>query len=165
VRDEVVDLCRWWFERRIDGFRMSNDWLTLFVDNHDNPRMISKINPDPEYRVALGKLLGTLLLTMRGTPFPTRARNSRPSTPRSRASTSCGTSSPSSAGGGFTTGTPWLVCHDDPGFSVAEQRAAPLDLPDDSPVGELVLGSRADAEVGRLAPYEARVLRCHQDRG
>ena len=27
--------------------------------------MISKVNPDPEHRVALGKLLGTLLLTMR----------------------------------------------------------------------------------------------------
>lgn len=47
----------------------SNDWLTLFFENHDNPRMISKVNPDPAHRVALGKLLGTLLLTMRGTPF------------------------------------------------------------------------------------------------
>jgi oligo-1,6-glucosidase len=47
----------------------SNDWLTLFFENHDNPRMISKVNPDPQHRVALGKLLGTLLLTMRGTPF------------------------------------------------------------------------------------------------
>jgi oligo-1,6-glucosidase len=47
----------------------SNDWLTLFFENHDNPRMISKVNPDPQHRVALGKLLGTLQLTMRGTPF------------------------------------------------------------------------------------------------
>lgn len=46
-----------------------NDWLTLFLENHDNPRMISKVNPDRRHRVALGKLLGTLLLTMRGTPF------------------------------------------------------------------------------------------------
>lgn len=46
-----------------------NDWLTLFFENHDNPRMISKVNPDPEHRVALGKLLGTVQLTMRGTPF------------------------------------------------------------------------------------------------
>jgi oligo-1,6-glucosidase len=43
--------------------------MTLFFENHDNPRMISKVNPDPQHRVALGKLLGTLLLTMRGTPF------------------------------------------------------------------------------------------------
>ncbi|HEY3409737.1 MAG TPA: alpha-glucosidase [Propionicimonas sp.] len=47
----------------------SNDWMTLFFENHDNPRMISKVNPDPQHRVALGKMLGTLLLTMRGTPF------------------------------------------------------------------------------------------------
>ena len=46
-----------------------NDWLSLFIENHDNPRMISKIDPDPAHRVVLGKLLGTLELTMRGTPF------------------------------------------------------------------------------------------------
>ena len=53
------------YQARLGG----NDWLTLFFENHDNPRMISKVNPDPAHRVALGKLLGTLLLTMRGTPF------------------------------------------------------------------------------------------------
>lgn len=47
----------------------AQDWLTLFFENHDNPRMISKVDPDPEHRAALGKLLGTLLLTLRGTPF------------------------------------------------------------------------------------------------
>lgn len=45
------------------------EWLTLFFENHDNPRMISKVNPDPQHRAALGKLLCTLLLTLRGTPF------------------------------------------------------------------------------------------------
>lgn len=53
------------YQSRLGG----NDWLTLFFENHDNPRMISKVNPHPQHRVALGKLLGTLLLTMRGTPF------------------------------------------------------------------------------------------------
>ncbi len=44
-------------------------WTSLFLENHDNPRMISKVDPRPEYRVPLGKLLGTILLTLRGTPF------------------------------------------------------------------------------------------------
>lgn len=42
---------------------------SLFFENHDNSRMISKINPDPQYRNVLGKLLAVILLTLRGTPF------------------------------------------------------------------------------------------------
>ncbi len=44
-------------------------WMTLFFENHDNPRMISKVNPNPEYRNALGKLLAMIQLTLKGTPF------------------------------------------------------------------------------------------------
>ena len=47
----------------------SDDWMSLFFENHDNPRMISKVNPDPQFRPQLGKALATILLTMRGTPF------------------------------------------------------------------------------------------------
>ena len=47
----------------------SDDWMSLFFENHDNPRMISKVNPDPRFRDQLGKALATILLTMRGTPF------------------------------------------------------------------------------------------------
>lgn len=43
--------------------------MALFLENHDNPRMISKINPDPKFRVLIAKLLATLLCTLRGTPF------------------------------------------------------------------------------------------------
>lgn len=43
--------------------------MALFFENHDNPRMISKINPDPAYRTVLGKLLAMLQLTLKGTPF------------------------------------------------------------------------------------------------
>ncbi|QWW20225.1 alpha-glucosidase [Schaalia sp. 19OD2882] len=53
------------YQRRLG----SDDWQTLFFENHDNPRMISKVNPDPAVRAPLGKALATLLLTMRGTPF------------------------------------------------------------------------------------------------
>ncbi|MFT3983952.1 MAG: alpha-glucosidase [Lachnospiraceae bacterium] len=42
---------------------------SLFYENHDNPRMISKINPNPQYRNVLGKLLAVIQLTLRGTPF------------------------------------------------------------------------------------------------
>lgn len=44
-------------------------WNTIFFENHDNPRMISKINPNPEYRNVLGKLLAMIQLTLKGTPF------------------------------------------------------------------------------------------------
>lgn len=47
----------------------ANDWMSIFWENHDNPRMISKINPDPQHRTMIGKLLATMALTMRGTPF------------------------------------------------------------------------------------------------
>lgn len=47
----------------------NNDWMSVFWDNHDNPRMLSKINSDPAWRERLAKLLLILQLTMKGTPF------------------------------------------------------------------------------------------------
>lgn len=44
-------------------------WMSLFYENHDNPRMISKVNPEPKYRVVLAKLLAMIQLTLKGTPF------------------------------------------------------------------------------------------------
>lgn len=44
-------------------------WMSLFYDNHDNPRMISKVSEDPRYRFAIGKLLGMIQFTLKGTPF------------------------------------------------------------------------------------------------
>lgn len=43
--------------------------MSLFYENHDNPRMISKVNPNLKYREVLGKLLAMIQLTLRGTPF------------------------------------------------------------------------------------------------
>jgi oligo-1,6-glucosidase len=43
--------------------------MALFFENHDNPRMVSKVEPDPEYRVVVAKLLATMQLTLPGTPF------------------------------------------------------------------------------------------------
>lgn len=51
----------------------TNDWIAVFLDNHDNPRMLSKIaagaERDADVRTAVGMALATLQLTMRGTPF------------------------------------------------------------------------------------------------
>ena len=44
-------------------------WMALFYENHDNPRMISKVNKKEEYREVLGKLLAMIQFTLRGTPF------------------------------------------------------------------------------------------------
>ncbi|MBP8639858.1 MAG: alpha-glucosidase [Oscillospiraceae bacterium] len=43
--------------------------MALFYENHDNPRMVSKVNPNPLYRNVLAKLLATMQLTLKGTPF------------------------------------------------------------------------------------------------
>jgi len=47
----------------------SNHRMSLFYNNHDNPRMISKVNPDTSYRKALAKLLAVMQFTLPGTPF------------------------------------------------------------------------------------------------
>jgi oligo-1,6-glucosidase len=47
----------------------SHCWMSLFYDNHDNPRMLSKVDPAPGFRSVLAKLLAVMQLTLRGTPF------------------------------------------------------------------------------------------------
>jgi oligo-1,6-glucosidase len=44
-------------------------WGSVFLGNHDFPRMVSRWGNDEQYREQSAKLLLTLLLTMRGTPF------------------------------------------------------------------------------------------------
>jgi oligo-1,6-glucosidase len=45
-------------------------WLSIFLSNHDQARLVSRYgNDSPEFRVASIKLLNTFLLTMRGTPY------------------------------------------------------------------------------------------------
>ncbi|WP_353069511.1 alpha-glucosidase [Tunturibacter empetritectus] len=47
-----------------------HSWDTVFLSNHDNPRIVSTFGDDsPEFRVPSAKLLATMLLTLRGTPF------------------------------------------------------------------------------------------------
>jgi len=45
-------------------------WLSIFLANHDQPRMVSHWgNDDPAFRDPSSKMLTTFLMTMRGTPF------------------------------------------------------------------------------------------------
>ena len=45
-------------------------WGTVYLGNHDQPRMVSRWGNDaPEYREASSKMLSTFLLSMRGTPY------------------------------------------------------------------------------------------------
>lgn len=43
-------------------------WISIFLDNHDFARMVSRFGNDNTYRVQSAKLLALLVLTMRGTP-------------------------------------------------------------------------------------------------
>lgn len=47
----------------------NNCWMSLFYDNHDNPRMVSKVTNDAEYQTQVSKLLAVMQLTLKGTPF------------------------------------------------------------------------------------------------
>ena len=47
-----------------------DSWNTIFLANHDNPRLVSAFGDDsPEFRVASAKLLATMLLTLKGTAY------------------------------------------------------------------------------------------------
>ena len=47
-----------------------HEWDTVFLSNHDSPRVVSTFGDDsPGMRVSSAKLLETMILTLRGTPF------------------------------------------------------------------------------------------------
>ncbi len=47
----------------------NNCWMSLFYNNHDNPRMVSKITKNKTYHTQIKKLLAVMQFTLRGTPF------------------------------------------------------------------------------------------------
>lgn len=47
----------------------NNCWMSLFYNNHDNPKMVSKITTDKAYERAVMKLLAVMQFTLKGTPF------------------------------------------------------------------------------------------------
>ena len=49
---------------------LENDgWNSIFLGNHDFSRIVSRFGNDKKYREASAKLLITLLMTLRGTPY------------------------------------------------------------------------------------------------
>ncbi|MCM1190627.1 MAG: alpha-glucosidase [bacterium] len=60
LRDYLID----WMEHY-----GNNCWMSLFYNNHDNPRMISKVTGDTSRHTALAKLLAVIQFTLKGTPF------------------------------------------------------------------------------------------------
>lgn len=57
------------YTRWDDAFK-TKGWLSIFLANHDQPRMVSKFgNDSSEFRTICSKMLTTFVLTMRGTPY------------------------------------------------------------------------------------------------
>jgi oligo-1,6-glucosidase len=49
---------------------LKNDgWNSIYWGNHDNPRIVSRLGDTKRYRVKSAKMLATILLTLRGTPY------------------------------------------------------------------------------------------------
>ncbi len=56
--------------RKWDAVFADKGWGTVYLGNHDFPRMVSRWgNDSPEFREVSSKMLSTFLLTMRGTPY------------------------------------------------------------------------------------------------
>lgn len=55
---------------RWDSAFSEKGWLSIFLSNHDQARLVSRYgNDSPEFRVLSAKMLNTFLLSMRGTPY------------------------------------------------------------------------------------------------
>ncbi|MGI6713980.1 MAG: alpha-glucosidase [Bacilli bacterium] len=53
----------------LDRWLQHIDWNTLFFENHDLPRSISRWGDEGKYHYQSATMFATLLLTLRGTPF------------------------------------------------------------------------------------------------
>ena len=54
---------------RWDAALKDHGWVSALLGNHDFPRMVSRWGDGRRYRIESAKMLGTLLMTMRGTPY------------------------------------------------------------------------------------------------
>nr|MCU0471358.1 alpha-amylase family glycosyl hydrolase [Arcicella sp.] len=52
-----------------DKATANNGWNTVYFGNHDNPRMLSRFGNTKQYWQASAKMLATVLLTLKGTPY------------------------------------------------------------------------------------------------
>ena len=67
-----------WFKRKFNAKRFAMtltkwqnelEWNANYLENHDQPRSVSRFGNDSEYWAESAKMLATLLLTLKGTPF------------------------------------------------------------------------------------------------
>lgn len=67
-----------WFKRKFNSkkffttlakWQKELDWNANYFENHDQLRSVSRFGNDKEYWLESGKMLGLLLLTLKGTPF------------------------------------------------------------------------------------------------
>jgi oligo-1,6-glucosidase len=56
------------FTKWYEGLK-GKGWNTLYMNNHDQPRMVSRFGDDEKYRIESAKMLATLLHTLPGTPY------------------------------------------------------------------------------------------------
>jgi len=63
LRDLKKSLGKWQSELEDGG------WNSLYWNNHDQPRIVSRWGDDKEYRVTSAKMLATALHMMKGTPY------------------------------------------------------------------------------------------------
>ena len=63
LRKMIPEIVRW------QSDYSNHCWPSIFFDNHDNPRMISKIDHSDKYREVLAKLLVTMQMSLKGTPY------------------------------------------------------------------------------------------------
>ncbi|MFS0785236.1 alpha,alpha-phosphotrehalase [Shouchella sp. 1P09AA] len=65
---DFEELKRLWTEWQI-GMNQNNGWNALFLNNHDQPRAISRFADDGPYREKSAKMLATTLHGLQGTPY------------------------------------------------------------------------------------------------
>jgi oligo-1,6-glucosidase len=63
LRDLKASFGRW------QAALLERGWNSLYWNNHDQPRIVSRWGDDGEHRVAAAKMLGTVLHLHRGTPY------------------------------------------------------------------------------------------------
>lgn len=61
---EIKEVFSRWQNDLADGC-----WNSLYLNNHDQARMVSRFGDDKTYRVESAKMLGTFLHTLKGTPY------------------------------------------------------------------------------------------------
>lgn len=63
LKDLKATFTKW--QKGLEG----KGWNSLYLNNHDQPRMVSRFGNDKDYRVESAKMLATFLHMMQGTPY------------------------------------------------------------------------------------------------